>query len=132
MERKGSKVIDYELVTDGVLKFFSELDYQYMIFQTILCYGLYYSKNFEWLCRWFAPVRKKGRDKAVWVFGSVFAVLEMFRFLPFIGFNGLWMQKCMSILHSFVIIQVFVEPLVNTVEKYIGIAKRITENKELQ
>lgn len=104
---------------DTVLQWFQGLDYEYMVLHIIVCYGLYYSSNMQWIVQAFSPVRKKGRSKAVWVFGGVLAVVEMVRFMPYLGDGGLDHQKFISIFHSYVVIQVFVETIVTKVHKLI-------------
>lgn len=117
-----------DILTDTVLEWFQALDYEYMVLHIIVCYGLYYSENLRWIVEWFSPVRKKGRSKAVWVVGGFLALIEMVRFAPFIGEGGLDFQKLISIFHSYVVVQVFVDPIVQTVNSWLKVFKRTTNN----
>lgn len=117
-----------EFVTDSVLEWFQNLDYEYMVLHILVCYGLYYSENMRWIVEWFAPVRRKGRSKAVWVIGGFLALLEVVRFLPFIGEGGINHEKFFSIFHSYVVIQVFVDPIVQTVNNWVKVFKKTTGN----
>lgn len=117
-----------ELVTDTVSEWFLNLDYEYMVLHVIICYGLYYSENLRWIVEYFSPVRKKGFSKAVWLVGGILALLEMVRFIPFTLEHEmsatLIVEKFVAILHSYVVVQVFVEPIVHTVHKWITIFKK--------
>jgi hypothetical protein len=121
-------IMDPEILTDTVLEWFQTLDYEYMVLHIIVCYGLYYSKNMGWIVQWFSPVRKKGVSKAVWVIGGFLALMEMVRFIPFIGeeAGGLSVQKFISIFHSYIVIQVFVDPIVQTVHKWMSVFRKTT------
>jgi len=117
-----------DILTDTVLEWFEGLDYEFMVLHIIVCYGLYYSKNMGWIVSYFSPVRKKGRSKAVWVIGGFLAIVEMARFAPFIGEGGLDFQKLISIFHSYVVVQVFVDPIVQTVNNWFKVFKKTTDN----
>jgi hypothetical protein len=117
-----------EFITDTVLEWFQGLDYEYMVLHIIVCYGLYYSDNLRWIVEYFSPVRRKGISKAVWLVGGVLAVIEMARFFPFVGDGGLDHQKFISILHSYVVVQVFVEPIVSTVNNWLKVFKKTANN----
>jgi hypothetical protein len=113
-----------ELLTDTVLEWFNNLDFEYMVLHIIVCYGLYYSDNMRWISEYFSPVRSKGVSKAVWLVGGVLALVEMIRFFPYVGVGGVDYQKFISIFHSYIVIQVFVEPIVHFVHKWLSIVKR--------
>jgi len=123
-------------LTDTVLEWFHGLDYEFMVLHIIICYGLYYSENMRWIVEYFSPIRKKGQSKAVWLIGGILALLEMFRILPFFIAGGfslesiqMIIQKFVAIFHSYVVVQVFVDPIVNSVHKWIGVFKRIETQK---
>jgi hypothetical protein len=117
-----------DMLTDTVLEWFQNLNYEYMILHIIICYGLYYSKNLRWIVEYFSPIKKKGISKAVWLVGGILAIMEMIRFLPFISENNLSIsmivEKVIAIIHSYIVIQVFVEPIVNTIHKWMDVFKR--------
>lgn len=115
-----------EILTDTVIEWFSNLDYEFMVLHIIVCYGLYYSNNLKWVVERFSPVRKKGLSKAVWVVGGVLAIMEIGRFLPYMGDDDLIIQKIVSIVHSYIVVQVFVEYIVKFVHNWIKILKRET------
>jgi hypothetical protein len=124
-------ILTPELVTDTVSEWFQNLDYEYMVLHIMICYGLYYSKNLRWIVEIYSPIRSKGISKAVWLIGGILAVLEMLRFVPVIIEHDLTVtmavDKFTSILHSYVVIQVFVEPIVNTIHKWVTMFKKVTD-----
>jgi hypothetical protein len=124
-------ILTPELVTDTVSEWFQNLDYEYMVLHIMVCYGLYYSKNLRWIVEIYSPIRSKGISKAVWLIGGILAVLEMLRFVPVIIEHDLTVtmavDKFTSILHSYVVIQVFVEPIVNTIHKWVTMFKKVTD-----
>lgn len=111
------------IVQDTVVEWFAGLDYEYMVCHIIVCYGLYYSSNMRWIVEWFSPVQKKGRSKAVWVIGGALAIIEIIRFFPLFGKDNFDHQKFISIFHSYIVIQVFVEEIVERVHHWINILK---------
>ena len=117
--------MDADIVTDSVLKWFQGLNYQYMIVQTLVCYGLYYSKNWEWINQFFSPVRKKGRSRAVWLLGLILAILEILRYLPYVGNGRITSEVILSIFHSYLLIQVFVDTIVNKVHDWVNLLKKV-------
>jgi len=117
-----------EIITDTVLEWFQALDYEFMILHLVVCYGLYYSDNMKWIVEYFSPVRRKGRSRAIWLVGGFLAVLEVLRFIPFIGEGGLDHQKFFSILHSYIVVQVFVDPIVATAKKWLDMFKKVSDN----
>jgi hypothetical protein len=119
-------MVTSDFLTDTVLEWLQTLDYEYMVLHIIVCYGLYYSENMKWIVAYFSPVRKKGVSKAVWLIGLFLMALEIFRFLPYIGEGGLSTQKIISIIHSYIVIQVFVEPIVSTVNKWLNVFRKTT------
>ena len=125
-------ILTPELVTDTVSEWFQNLDYEYMVLHIMICYGLYYSKNLRWIVEIYSPIRSKGISKAVWLIGGILAVMEMLRFVPVIIEHDLTVtmavDKFTSILHSYVVIQVFVEPIVNTIHKWVTMFKKTTDN----
>ena len=124
-------ILTPELVTDTVSEWFQNLDYEYMVLHIMICYGLYFSKNLRWIVEIYSPIRSKGISKAVWLIGGILAVLEMLRFVPVIIEHDLTftmaVDKFVSILHSYVVIQVFVEPIVNTLHRWVTLFKKTTE-----
>lgn len=125
-------ILTPEVVTDTVLEWFQNLDYEYMVLHIIICYGLYYSKNLRWIVELYSPIRKKGISKAVWLIGGVLAILEMLRFIPVIIEHNLsvtmTVDRFVAILHSYVVIQVFVEPIVNTIHKWVTMFRKTTDS----
>ena len=117
-----------DFIADTVFEWSQGLDYEYMVLHIIVCYGLYYSDNLRWIVEYFSPVRRKGISKAVWVVGGILAVIEMARFFPFIGDGGLDHQKFISILHSYIVVQVFVEPIVSTINKWMKVFNKTANN----
>jgi hypothetical protein len=124
-------ILTPELVTDTVSEWFQNLDYEYMVLHIMICYGLYYSKNLKWIVEIYSPIRSKGISKAVWLIGGILAVLEMLRFVPVIIEHHLTVtmtvDKFTSIIHSYVVIQVFVEPIVSTLHRWVTLFKKTTE-----
>lgn len=110
-----------EMITDTVSEWLETLDYEYMLLHTIICYGLYYSSNLRWIIERFSPVRKKGISKAVWTVGGVLAILEILRFIPYMETTEDVVQRIVSIVHSYVMIQVFVEPITTSVNNWLAI-----------
>ena len=117
-----------DMITDTVLEWFQNLDYEYMVLHIIVCYGLYYSDNLKWIVEKYSPVRKKGVSKAVWLVGGILAVIEAIRFLPYIVAGVVTVadatETFISIFHSYVVVQVFVEPIVKTVHKWLKIFQK--------
>ena len=124
-------ILTPELVTDTVSEWFQNLDYEYMVLHIMICYGLYYSKNLKWIVEIYSPIRSKGISKAVWLIGGVLAIMEMLRFVPVIIEHDLTItmavDKFTSILHSYVVIQVFVEPIVNALHKWVTMFKKVSD-----
>lgn len=121
-----------EVVTDTVLEWFQNLDYEYMVLHIIICYGLYYADNLRWIVEYFSPVRRKGISRSVWLVGGILALLEMLRYVPVIIEHETSItsvvEKFIAILHSYVVIQVFVEPIVNSIHKWVSMFKRTTNS----
>lgn len=124
-------MIDPEILTDTITEWFGNLSFEYMILHIIVCYGLYYSDNLRWIVEYFSPIKKKGVSRAVWLSGGVLAMIEIVRFIPFSIEAGLTytaiVDKVISIIHSYVVIQVFVEPIVNTVYKWLNMVRKTTD-----
>lgn len=124
-------ILTPELVTDTVSEWFQNLDYEYMVLHIMICYGLYYSKNLKWIVEIYSPIRSKGISKAVWLIGGVLAIMEMLRYIPVIVEHDISLtmaiEKFTSILHSYVVIQVFVEPIVNTLHKWVTMFKKVSD-----
>ena len=118
-----------DVLTDTVIEWLGALDYEYMLLHVIVCYGLYYSDNLKWIVEYFSPVRRKGRSKAVWLVGGILAVIEIIRFTPHFG-EGELLAKIFSIIHSYLVVQVFVEPIVVFVNKWVGIIKKSTQKND--
>ena len=115
-----------ELLIDNVIAWVSNLDYEYMFLHVAVCYGLYYSANLRWIVEFFSPVRRKGVSKAVWLVGGILAAIEIARFYPHYGHdNELW-DKIFSIIHSYIVIQVFVEPIVVFIHKWLDKFRKTT------
>lgn len=121
-----------EILTDTVLEWFQNLNYEYMILHIMVCYGLYHSKNLKWIVEIFSPIRKKGISKAIWLIGGILALLEMVRFIPVITSQNLSLMivfdHFIAIIHSYVVIQVFVEPIVNTIHKWMNVFRKTAED----
>lgn len=131
-------MIDTDQLTDTVLELFSNLSYEYMVVHIIICYGLYYSKNMGWIVQHFSPIRKKGVSRGVWLTGGFLALVEVIRFVPYaiehtLTFTEIF-DKVISIFYSYVLIQVFVDPIVVAVHKWLNIIKKtsgdLTEHKQ--
>jgi len=118
-----------DVLIDTVIEWLNNLDYEYMLLHVVVCYGLYYSDNLRWIVEYFSPVRKKGRSKAVWLVGGILAAIEIARFYPHFGHDGELLQKIFSITHSYILIQVFVEPIVIFVHKWIGVLRKTIEKE---
>jgi len=120
-----------EILTDTVLEWFSTLSYEYMILHIIVCYGLYYSKNMIWIVQRFSPIKKKGISRGVWLAGGMLALLEVLRFVPFAIENSVSItesvDKVISIFHSYILIQVFVDPIVIFLHKWIDVLHNTTK-----
>jgi uncharacterized membrane protein (DUF2068 family) len=123
-------MLDPEVLTDTITEWVSNLSFEYMILHIIVCYGLYHSDNLRWIVEYFSPVKRKGVSKAVWLSGGVLALIEMIRFVPFAIETNMdythIVDKFISIIHSYIVIQVFVEPIVTLVNKWLGVFKRTT------
>jgi len=113
-----------EILTDTVIEWLDSLDYEYMLLHVIVSYGLYYSNNLRWIVEYFSPVRRKGISKAVWLVGGILALIEIGRFIPHFESGELLTQKIFSIIHSYILIQVFVEYIVEFVHKWIGVIRK--------
>ncbi len=125
-------ILTPELVTDTVSEWFQNLDYEYMVLHIMICYGLYHSKNLRWIVEIFSPIRKKGISKAVWLIGGILAIMEMLRYVPVIIEHDITVtmaiDKFVSILHSYVVIQVFVEPIVMTIHKWVSLFRKTSDS----
>ena len=123
-------MLDSDVLTDTISEWITNLSFEYMILHIIVCYGLYHSDNLRWIVEYFSPIKKKGVSKAVWLSGGVLALIEIIRFIPFaiethMDYTHI-VDKFISIIHSYVVIQVFVEPIVNLVHKWLGVFKKTT------
>jgi hypothetical protein len=127
-------MVDPEILTDTIVEWFATLNYEYMLLHIIICYGLYYSKNMSWIVQRFSPVRKKGIARGVWLSGGFLALMEVLRFIPFAWENSVSMTLCVdkviSIFHSYILIQVFVDPIVNTVHRWLDVVKKTSSSKD--
>lgn len=112
-------MITPELLTDTVLEWFDSLDYEYMILHILVSYGLYFSKNMKWISD-----KLGGLPYSIWWVGGILAIIEVCRFLPYFGDNDLSVQKIVSIFHSFLLIQVFVEDIVRNLNRWINMFKK--------
>jgi hypothetical protein len=125
-------MVDPEILTDTIVEWFTTLNYEYMLLHIIICYGLYYSKNMSWIVQRFSPVRKKGISRGVWLAGGFLALMEVLRFIPFAWENSVSMTLCVdkviSIFHSYILIQVFVDPIVNAVHRWLEILHKTSKN----
>jgi len=78
-----------------------------------------------WLVQWFSPIRKKGISRGVWLIGGILALFEIIRFLPFAYQSGMSVtmavDNIISIIHSYIVIQVFVDPIVSSVHKWLKV-----------
>lgn len=120
-----------EILIDSVMEWVNNLDYEYMLLHVMVCYGLYYSDNLRWIVEYFSPVRKKGRSKAVWLVGGILAAIEIARFYPHFGHDGELIAKVFSVIHSYLVIQVFVEPIVVFVHRWVVKFRKTTRIDDL-
>jgi len=119
-----------DVIVDTIAEWFTTLNYQYMILHVIVCYGVYYSENMRWIVEHFSPVRKKGRTRAVWLVGGVLALIEMIKFLPHASQHDMYdYQKFISIFHSYIVVQVFVDPIVTKVHKWLRVILDLKKEK---
>jgi hypothetical protein len=125
-------MVDPEILTDTIVEWFATLNYEYMLLHIIICYGLYYSKNMSWIVQRFSPVRKKGIARGVWLTGGFLALMEVLRFVPLAWENSIGITVCVdkviSIFHSYILIQVFVDPIVNAVHRWLEILHKTSKN----
>lgn len=117
-------MITPEVITNTVFEWVQSLDYEYMLIHTIVSYGLYFSPNMEWISK-----KLGGIPYSIWKVGAYLAIIEVIRIIPFIyDNNGDYFaavtQKIVSILHSYLLIQVFVEDIVNSVNNWVGLIRR--------
>ena len=86
----------------------------------------------SWIVQRFSPVRKKGISRGVWLAGGFLALMEVLRFIPFAWENSVSMTLCVdkviSIFHSYILIQVFVDPIVNAVHRWLEILHKTSKN----
>ena len=79
----------------------------------------------SWIVQRFSPVRKKGIARGVWLTGGFLALMEVLRFVPLAWENSIGITVCVdkviSIFHSYILIQVFVDPIVNAVHRWITV-----------
>jgi hypothetical protein len=133
MVKQEIHMMDTELLTDTVSEWFQTLNYEYMLLHIIICYGLYYSKNMGWIVQIFSPIRKKGISRGVWLAGGLLAAVEIIRFGAFALESGMSytqaVDRFISIFHSYVVVQVFVDPIVQAVHKWLNIIRNTTEDK---
>jgi len=110
-----------DFVTDTIVEWFNTLDYEYMLLHVMLCYGLYYSNNMQWIVKKFGS-----RVNAVWWVGGIIGTLEIIRFLPWFRVDeiGIDVQQVVSIFHSYLLIQVFVDDIVQTVHSWFMLLKK--------
>lgn len=121
-------MITPEVITDTIFDWVQSLDYEYMLVHTLISYGLYYSPNMGWVSK-----KLGGIPYSVWKVGAFLAVIEILRIVPFIyndnsDYFAIVTQKIVSILHSYMLIQVFVEDIVGSVHRWIGIVRRAKDN----
>lgn len=114
-------MITPDVITDTIMEWLQSLDYEYMLLHIMISYGLYYSKNMKWVSD-----KLGGLPYSIWIVGGILALIEIGRFLPFIEGGGAAavVQKFVSIFHSYILIQVFVEDIVKTVHKWVDIFRR--------
>lgn len=111
-------MITPDILTDTVLEWVQTLDYEYMILHILVSYGLYYSNNMKWISD-----KLGGLPYSIWWVGGILAIIEICRFSPHFGGDALTVQKIVSIAHSFLLIQVFVEDIVRNINRWINIFK---------
>ena len=116
--------MNQDQLTSTVLEWFEALNYEYMILHIIVCYGLYYSDNLSWIALKYSPIHKKGRSKAVWFIGVLLAVVEIIKYIPWIGNGKLSYKVFVNLLHSYIVIQVFVEPIVIKIHNLVTLLKK--------
>lgn len=128
MIKQEIQKMDTELLTDTVVEWFTTLNYEYMLLHIIICYGLYYSKNMGWIVQIFSPIRKKGISRGVWLAGGLLAIIEIVRFGAFALESGMSYTQAVdnfiSIFHSYVVVQVFVDPIVKFVHKWLQVFQK--------
>ena len=78
-----------------------------------------------WINQWFSPIRKKGISRGVWLIGGILAVFEIIRYIPYAIQHDISISasvdNIISILHSYVVVQVFVDPIVSAVHKWLKV-----------
>lgn len=114
-----------DVITDTIFDWIQSLDYEYMLLHSIVSYGLFYSKNMAWLNK-----KLGGLPYSVWKIGAILALIEVTRIIPFIDptmehYTPALVQKCVSIFHSYIVIQVFVEDIVKSVKKWFELFRRL-------
>lgn len=114
-----------DIITDTVLEWLNSLDYEYMLLHILISYGLYYSGNLKWVSE-----KLGGLSKSTWIVGGILALIEIGRIIPFIegGDMAAIIQKFVSILHSYLLIQVFVEDIVKSVHRWVDIFRKKNDN----
>jgi len=122
--------MSHEELTSTVLEWFAALNYEYMILHIIVCYGLYYSENLRWISLWYSPIRKQGRSKAIWLIGAVLALIEIIEYFPWIGTGSINYKIIVNLLHSYIVIQVFVEPIVLKIHNLVTLLKKVDATKK--
>ena len=84
-----------------------------------------------WIVQRFSPIKKKGISRGVWLAGGMLALLEVLRFVPFAIENSVSItesvDKVISIFHSYILIQVFVDPIVIFLHKWIDVLHNTTK-----
>jgi hypothetical protein len=125
-------MITPDVITDTISEWFRALDYEYMLLHTMISYGIYYSPNMEWVSK-----KLGGTPYSIWKIGAFLGILEVCRIIPFIDpasadYLPSIVQKFISILHSYILIQVFVEDIVKGVHKWIYLFKRARDNDSLK
>lgn len=119
-----------DVITDTISEWIESLDYEYMLLHTMISYGIYYSSNMEWISKKFG-----GTPYSVWKIGGILAIIEIGRIIPFIDpttsdYIPSIVQKFVSILHSYILIQVFVEDIVRSVHRWVYLFRKARDNNE--
>lgn len=87
-----------------------------------------------WIVQKFSPVRKKGISRGVWLTGGFLAIIEIIRFIPYAYEVGMSYTELtdvvISIFHSYIVVQVFVDSMVKFIHKWIDVLRNTKKFKD--